>query len=281
MTNGPPDSAALPSRWKWFFAYNGSYSDVYDIHIRVMVRSALANTSIDPHFLYCGPQNDSRLGFLRSHGVKVIHHTPSILPALERTKARVPHYPLHIASGAFMRIDVPLVCRDLGYDDDVVLYTDCDVVFNRDIPRDPSKAFLRPTFFSAAPQHSQTDLTDMNSGVMIMNVKNLLHDHSSFAHSITSGDRLHPELVTQGFDQGAYRTYYASRWDHLPLEYNWKPYWGINDDAVIVHFHGVKIKYARAMMKGNTHGINEIRQRLFRTDPDAYSRYLARYEKYM
>ena len=26
----------------------------------------------------------------------------------------------------------------------------------------------------------------------------------------------------------------------LPLEYNWKPYWGINNEAKIIHFHGIK-----------------------------------------
>ena len=26
----------------------------------------------------------------------------------------------------------------------------------------------------------------------------------------------------------------------LPIEYNWKPYWGINDKAKLIHFHGMK-----------------------------------------
>lgn len=26
----------------------------------------------------------------------------------------------------------------------------------------------------------------------------------------------------------------------LPIEYNWKPYWGINGNAKLIHFHGMK-----------------------------------------
>ena len=281
MTVDTSSSEPSPPRWKWFFAYNGSYSDVYDLHIRVMVRSAMANTSLDPHFLYAGPPDNSILPFLEGQGVKIIRHSPSILPDLERTKAKFPHYPLHIATGAFMRIDVPAICRDLGYDDEAVLYTDCDVMFVRDIPRERHESYLRPTIFSCAPQFVKTDRDDINSGVLVLNVEALLEELSGLKRFIATGDRLNDELVTGGFDQGALRTYFRSKWNDLPLEYNWKPYWGINEDTLILHFHGPKIPHIRSLMNGQTKGINQRRQDLFACDPGAYRHYLAKAEEYM
>jgi hypothetical protein len=274
--------AGRPSRWKWFFAYNGSYSDTYDFHIHLMIRSALANTSLDPHLIYFGPPDDPILSFAEGHGVKIIHHEPSILTDLERIHAKFPHFPLHIATGAYLRIDGPFICSDLGYTDEFVLYTDCDVVFLHDIPEASTESFLRPTLFSCAPQTSQTDWeNDLNSGVMVMNVANMRESFPSFKRFITSGDTLNYELFERGqFDQTAYRRFYASQWDKLPLEYNWKPYWGFNEDALIVHFHGPKIPHVRAMINGETIPLLEVWTRLFQLDPDSYLEYLAQFERY-
>jgi hypothetical protein len=107
---------------KWFFAYDGFRSRKYDLHIRVMVRSAMANTSLDPHLIYSGDRDHPLVSFAEDHGVRVIHHQPSILADLERIKAKVPDYPLGPATGTFLRIDLPLICRDLGYDDQFVLF---------------------------------------------------------------------------------------------------------------------------------------------------------------
>ena len=42
------------------------------------------------------------------------------------------------------------------------------------------------------------------------------------------------------FDQGYLNDVCWDDFEVLPLEYNWKPYWGTNDNAIIVHFHGLK-----------------------------------------
>ena len=121
----------------------------------------------------------------------------------------------------------------------------------------------------------------MNAGVMVMNVAKLHDDYPAFREFITSGDTLYYELFKKGlYDQMAYRTHYASQWDELPLEYNWRPHWGFNDRAVIVHFHGPKIWHARNLMEGRTASIREGAINLFRRDPDAYKRYLAYVDKY-
>lgn len=266
---------------KWFFAYNGSRPAKFDLHIEVMVRSALANTSLDPHLLYSGEPDNAILPFVESHGVKVIHRKSSILPDLERMKAKFPDYHLRGATGAFLRIDLPLICRDLGYSDEVVLYTDCDVVFLGDLPQASSHSFLQPTLFSCAPETSQTDWDDMNSGVMVMNLVNLGEDLPAFKRFITAGDTLYYDLFKNGaFDQRAYQLFYASKWDKLPLEYNWKPYWGFNEDALIVHFHGPKIPQVRRILNGDVDRIPNVMVQLFERDPDSYRKYLACVDRY-
>jgi hypothetical protein len=267
---------------KWFFAYNGHRSFDYDTHIEVMIRSAMANTSLDAHLIYFGRRDNPILSFAEQHGVKVIHHEPSIFADLQRIKAKFPDYvpQFAIATGAFLRIDVPVICRDLGYSDEFVLYTDCDVVFLRDIPEAPTHSFLRPTLFSCAPEFSETDWVNINSGVMVMNVVNLLDDYPSFRDFITAGDTLYYELGEGAFDQKSYLLHYASKWDKLPVEYNWKPYWGFNQDAVIVHFHGPKIPQVRDIMKGKTTHLAEILTELFERDPESYRDYFAYVDEY-
>jgi hypothetical protein len=266
---------------KWFFAYNGLRPRKFDLHIRAMVRSAVANTSLDPHLLYFGDPDNPIVSFAEGHGVRVIPHSPSILADLERTRAKFPDFHLQGASGAYLRIDLPCVCSDLGFDDQFVLYTDCDVVFLRDLPQAPSESFLEPSVFSVAPETSQTDWTNMSSGVMIMNLVSLLEDFPSFKRFITSGDNLYYEFFKRGaFDQRAYALHYASKWDKLPLEYNWKPYWGYNEDAVIVHFHGPKIPQVREIIQGNYDRIPDVMINLYERNPDSYKSYLAHLEEY-
>jgi hypothetical protein len=286
MTTQPNDSPRR-ARWKWFFAYHG-YSTTYDLHIEVMLRSAVANTTLEPHLIYFGPQDSPIVRLAEGHGVKVIHHTPSILDDLHRIKAKYPDYPIDFASGAFLRIDLPHICRELGYTDEFVLYTDCDVVFLRDFPEPGSEPFLQPALFACAPERSRTELANINSGVMVMNVAALREDYPAFREYITSGDTIYDELFKKGaFDQKAYRVYYQLKWDHLPPEYNWKPYWGFNEDALIVHFHGPKIPQLQKLIplqkliSGVPLPISDHMQRLYNRDRDAYERYLASFQKYI
>jgi hypothetical protein len=247
-----------------------------------MVRSAAANTSLDPHLVYFGPPDNPILSLVESHGVKVVHHTPTILGYLKRIKAKFPDYPLETASGAFLRIDLPLICTELNYNDQFILYTDCDVVFLRDIPEPASAPFLQPNLFACAPEQVPNRWEKMNSGVMVMNTATLLEDHPSFRRFITAGDVLYYELFKRGpWDQQAYQLFYNSKWDNLPMEYNWKPYWGFNEDAVIVHFHGPKIGQLRNLMNGNPGLIPENLKDHYYREPDSYRKYLSRFEQYM
>jgi hypothetical protein len=267
---------------KWFFAHNGNHDD--DVHIQAMIRSAVANTSLDGYFIYFdldGKEERPILAFAEEHGITVLRREPSILADLQRMKAKYSDYPFEIATGVWLRIDVPQICQELGFEDEFVLYTDCDVLFLDDPSRESDQPFFKPEFLSNAPEVDKENWDRRNAGVMVMNVANLRGDFPAFRQFITSGDTLYEELWKRGLqDQAAYRIHYSDRWEKLPLEYNWKPYWGFNEDARIVHFHGPKVDYIRHMLSGRRDRVRPMRIRLFEQDPDAYRKYLALFEEY-
>ena len=83
-----------------------------------------------------------------------------------------------------------------------------------------------------------------NSGVILQNVSAMREEYPQFMAWLFS-----PENVQRGFswggagpcDQGALNTYFEGRTliRSMPL-FNWKPYWGWNPAAAIVHFVGPK-----------------------------------------
>jgi hypothetical protein len=87
---------------------------------------------------------------------------------------------------------------------------------------------------------SQDDI--INSGVMLMNLAALRRTADEFYQFIF--EHL-DELKGEAWDQGAYYRFYRDAngrplWNWLPLELNWRPCWGDEGSARIIHFHGPK-----------------------------------------
>lgn len=165
--------------------------------------------------------------WLKAHDVTVVERSVSFPGMLRR------HRPdrLQIAMGAYLRFEVPAVCDLLGITDRYILTTDCDVMFLDDLS---GLERMRPVYLAAAPQFDLADWSFFNSGVMLLN-------RPAFAANLDKLIACIPKLShCQGFDQDTLNHYYAKRWNWLPVEYNWKPYWGANPAAKIVHFHGPK-----------------------------------------
>ncbi len=208
---------------KWYFASNNLSPD-YIYMIKAAVRSALKNTTLEPHFIYDGTP-DALTEWLERKGVQVIYHRVSFYDQLE---GFYPPERLKMASGAFLRCDIPL----LETTEDLVLYTDCDVLFLKEIDLEK---LPRPTQLACAPETRKTDWSILNTGIMLMNLPALRKTHAEFKVFIEENL---PTLDT--FDQTAYNLFYTGQNTPLPLEWNWKPYWGQNPDAKIIHFHGPK-----------------------------------------
>ncbi|MGQ0503636.1 MAG: hypothetical protein ACT4P0_13690 [Panacagrimonas sp.] len=238
---------------KWFFALNdagGNFAN-YALMSKVAVLSARRHTQLEPHFLFDGaPCELTR--WMEQHGVRVIRHRTSVYERLRQHAQETGRKnTLTTGAGAFLRLDIPDVCAHHGIDDRYVLYTDCDVLFRRDVA--PDLLPLEPAFFAAAPQFHQHDPSDMNSGVLWMNLDGLRPLQERFREFIR--ENLDTLRLT-GFDQAALRAFYGHRrwggpaWDALPLALNWKPHWGMNADAAILHFHGPKPTQRTQLARG-------------------------------
>ena len=145
---------------RWFFALNENSPGFWDYVnlVQVAVHTARKHTTLDPVCIYDGEENELT-AWLQAATVTVIRRT-TFLSGI--TLQLCP-----IARGAFLRFEIPGICRERGWTDEFALYTDCDVMFQRDVV--PLLRPLRPRFFAAAPESDQTS-SQMNSGVMLMNV---------------------------------------------------------------------------------------------------------------
>jgi len=260
---GPPvvHHALGPIEMKWYIAVNEisltAQPGYWDSLIKVAMLSAKRHTRLTPHMIYDGADHPIVEKF-RAMGGVVVPHRVSFYDALEKYGETRPGY-LMIASGAFLRTEIPLIEQD-----DVILYTDCDVMFSSDI----DFGDLKPDFFACAPEFDKEDYTNFNTGVMFMNLKALRTEAKGFSDFIRNNlDKC------AAFDQGAYRIYFEDRLDKLPIEYNWKPYWGVSDTAHIVHFHGPKPQHAIEMLAAEENDFYGLRS-LFNLNTEAYRYYL-------
>ena len=244
---------------KWYFALSEaslSDDDLYANCIRVAVLSANRNTSLRPFFLFDGGEN-AFVNELRSLGATVIRHRSTLYDHISTEKPDDHHF-IRIASGAFLRIDIPLIEKE----DEFVLYTDCDVMFLTD----PDFRDLKPNYFCVAPEFTRGDYDNMNSGVMLINVPEMREIHQSFIQYLRSTKI--SELPA--FDQGALRIHFRGIYDRLPETLNWKPYWGHNPRAEIIHFHGPKPPHAKALIDGVGDSLPTVLKDLFLMQPDYY-----------
>lgn len=250
---------------KHFFALYkdpaGQYLNYID-HIKAMINSAVKNTSLQSYFIYDG-EEDELTDWLESKGVMIVYHRSSLSELIQSSDGNKINK--NTAMGAYLRLDIPTILKKLGITDDIVLYTDCDVIFLKDVVYNDL-----PKFFAIAPEfNNRPERPYYNTGVMFINVAEFTESHNQFMGFINStGD-----LSKFGdYDQGAINHFYNNRFTVLEWNYNWRPYFGVNNDAVIVHYHGLKIKDIASAIGNNNHKY-PIYNQLYNSNPEAYSYY--------
>lgn len=217
----------------WFCALNRGNEEKYIEYITmytVAVLSALeTNPQLKMNLIFSG-ERDEHIDRVEKLGVNVIHHDISFKDEIISKYEGIQQ---SIALGAFLRVDVPKICHEMGIEDDFVLYTDCDVLFLRNIEEIKD---INPKYFSVSGEFTKLVIgNSFNSGVMVMNWRNLYEDYINFCFFIKNTI---PNLPA--YDQGAYRIYYSEKFDYLDYKYNFKSYWPEEDDIAIFHFHGPK-----------------------------------------
>lgn len=246
---------------KWYFAYNQETEDLQDPLIRCAVASSKRFGDISANAIVSGEDEDSRLvSWMRRMGVNVIFARSSLYDSIEAYKKVNPRYNAAAAKGAYLRFEVPLIENDEQY----VLYTDTDVIFWRGM--DIEK--FRPKYFSVAPQNTIHDYMYPNSGVMWINVESF---RSRCGKLFDFCKCYLPEF--RSHDQAAMQSFFYGQWDRLAPEYNWKPYWGVNKNARIIHFHGPKITNVPLLQAGDDSPLSRFYRPLYDKCPPAYDYY--------
>lgn len=227
---------------KCYFCYSAADDKVsqklYFDMLKVAISSALKNTDLEIVVLYDGDVAGDDYLYLKSLPINVINHKFSCANFLEKTYpkewmmktfGRVIDYSK--LAGTFMRLDIPFVEKE----EDYVIYADVDVLFYNNYNWEK---LPKPQYLLAGPEfvRDPKDIICFNAGILYMNVKSMRTVCSRIFKKLRSGIKNKINL----FDQGYLNEECLNVYELLPLELNWKPYWGYNKSAIIVHFHGMK-----------------------------------------
>lgn len=255
---------------KWFFGFSRD-TDWYDNYVRYIkcaVNSCLEKTSLEPYFIYHGTP-DKLTEWLEQKKVKIIYTKLSFYDFIkQQDNNRCNH---NVAVGAYLRTEIPSLIKNLGFMDEYILYTDCDVMFLNEI----DFTSIAPKYFACASEINIHDNISFNTGVMLMNVNTMNATFPEFLNFIKSGDNI---LKLPAFDQGMYQYFYKGHHTILNPIYNWKPYWGINPEAKILHFHGIKVENIEKVLAGDrSHPLSGF---IYPTNIESYKYYLEKALQY-
>jgi hypothetical protein len=217
---------------KWYFCMESTGFLRFQPCLQAALQSCRQNTSLEPVCVWYDPNGQIQpepAALFERYGVKVLHGQAIIYHLALQQKEKIKIALNHAVAGSYLRYEIPF----LAPDEEFAFYTDVDVLFRSDI--DISQ--IRPRFLAAGPEFSPEGWGDFNSGIMVMNLPNLRDTFPGFAEVALS--RMRAGFCVAS-DQGDLNAFYFKEWERLPIEYNWKPYWGRNDDAKIIHFHGPK-----------------------------------------
>ncbi|HQT65379.1 MAG: hypothetical protein B7Z75_01485 [Acidocella sp. 20-57-95] len=229
---------------RWYFAIDeaGTYGET-GADAKTAVLSARAFGQLDPHLLYYGKRNDFT-AWMTQHGVTVIDAAPHFLPIIQAAE-QAGIYKAH-SIGHWLRVVLPQVETTQEF----VLYTDCDVIFLNKVDWQN----IRPKVFAAAPEFKRDNWNYFNAGVMVVNIPAMQLSYNLFETQICS--RIEATDSYSYDDQQALNEAYRGLWDRLDVRLNWKPYWGYNSKAAILHFHGPKLSVLESIASGHWNADN-------------------------
>lgn len=213
-------------------------NSVYLDLLYVSLKSARQNTNLDLYVVYDGSEEGRCYEILKEFDVHIIKQEFSHKQELKNiyTDEFMKQSFGKIIStdkvaGSFMRLDIPFIEQE----DEYVLYTDIDVMFMRDFSHED---FGKPQYLAATAEFDK-DLSKMNyfnSGIMYLNVRNMKEISNQIFDMLKKGIRHESGIV----DQGYLNQLCFDKMTVMPIEFNWKPYWGYNKDAYIIHLHAMK-----------------------------------------
>lgn len=267
---------------KWYTALSSYSSSSYTNMLDVAVASCLANTPFKPHII-C----DKKIPYTKKlekqykDKIKVIYHSGKIFKSFCKQFKNDNQLANQLGTaGTYLRAEVPIIETQDKY----VLYTDADVIFYD--PKNGPRDVPAPDYFAAAPEFDYNNWSYFNAGSMIMNTESMREQYNTFYNYVKDKFK---QLVDHAHDQAAYNLLFKGKWNRLPVEYNWKPGWGVNDRAVVVHFHGPKPDDVRKYFNNELTDVNidvsvdglQLYKSLIQRDVSAYKKYLDDYDSFV
>lgn len=258
---------------QWFFGFSGNATGWFHEMIQVAVRSAQANTTLEPHCIYDGPDSDLT-EWLEKAGVTVHRDQVPFRSELFSEdvisrNAGSAYRPAH-ATGHFLRL---LVARHAS--GETALYTDCDVMFRKQ----PTLGTPVRVAAAAELKDGQPSPSSFNSGVMLFNLANYRAVNADLIAFCRENGFYRPKQSS--YDQVLLNLYYAHKWEVLSPVLNWRPSQGVNPDAEIIHFHGPKPQRVQAILEGNALKGEEHLLPIIERDRAAYDAYIAEFRSYL
>lgn len=191
------------------------------------IRSIRRNTSMVPVVLYAGRLEDPCVERWRSLGAEVIRGQSRLLDAVER-KIADNVLPTR-ARGVFLRYEIPRLAREAG--ERWALYVDCDVIFRRS-PSFPEVKLLGAAVTSQGPSGPH-----FNSGVLVYNTQAFEAEEPALLAFLES---TLGKWLPSSLDEQALNHHFRGRFEELPAELNWRPFFGPGDPELL-HFHGLRM----------------------------------------
>lgn len=233
----------------WFSGINKDNQPVYLEYIEMYKKAVISQKYTNPEmiaYLIFDGERDTHIDYLEDTlNVKIIPHKVSFYKELRKF-----YGDNFIAGGAYLRCDIPIIVRDiLNLDTEYVLYTDNDVLFLDDVS---DLNYLEPNFFNISSEFSKKKYTDINSGVMWINVRNMYDIYPKFKEFIINNFN-----KFETYDQDAIKIFFKGKMDVLDYRYNYKPYFGKRNDIKILHFHGPKPQHITSCRE-NTHPLMSL-----------------------
>lgn len=232
---------------KCYFALSDDVSnnDIYYYLFYCTLNSARKNTNLELHCLYdfrqknCNNIEDDRIFNLLKKFKVIIHlktidfenslfniYTDDYLKSIGVTKTSL--------YSRFLRFMI----ADIEKEDEYILYADTDLIFMKDISLESFNIDKGlPKTVAVCPEFENTmTYSNFNAGVMLINTKSYKECKSELINLLQNKQKAKIECC----DQGYLNLIYENNFTKMNNIWNWKPYWGINDNAVIVHLHGLK-----------------------------------------
>lgn len=245
---------------------------------KTLIMSAKLNSDTDFLCIYDGLENEFT-SWLRKQNVPYYKwRVPFFNEIKEKYTGK---RSFDFCAGTYLRIEIPNVFDFYGIKEDYILFIDVDTLILDTI----DLTDIKPKCFAGPPDWNISIWSPVSTGVMLINVKNLKDEYKYLVEHLINNNFDFDYAGVGPCSQGAWNTYFKDRWEKLDPDYDWKPWWGFNPKAKIVHFSGPKPNEIEIILSGKRNKrdeseLEQIHRSVIERDKKSYTKYLKIWQKF-